>query len=150
MLNSDSEAEEKSVVAKPPKVKGRAASVKPPSTQPSTATRTTRGKATSQKQPLFILDSDDDGEEDADKDDDFRMGSDFEDEVPHDEEDEDEFGATLKSTGRSSRTATQASPKGKSGRGAATKKKAPAVVVDDDSDDGGFKAFGARTRTRRR
>ncbi|KAM5532461.1 hypothetical protein V8D89_013877 [Ganoderma adspersum] len=149
--NSDSEAEEKAVVAKLAKGKGRTGSVKPPSTQKSTATRTTRGKTTSQKQPLFILDSDDDGEEDADKDDDFRIGSDFEDEAPHDEEedDDDEFGPTLKSTGRS-RATTQASPKGKSGKGAATKKKAPATVVDDDSDDGSFKAFGARTRTRRR
>ncbi len=155
--NSDSDAEEKPVVvAKSTNGKGRAGSVKPPSTQKSIATRSTRGKTSSQKQPLFILDSDDE-EEDADKDDDFRLGSDDEGEAPHDDEDDDdddEFGATLKSlrsTGRSSRTATQASSKGKSSTGAAaTKKKAPAIVVDDDSDDGGFKAFGARSRTKRK
>nr|VWP02122.1 Pre-mRNA-splicing factor CLF1 (crooked-neck-like protein 1) [Ganoderma boninense] len=158
LLHSDSDAEEKPAVAKSTKGKGRAPSAKPPSTQKSTVTRATRGKTSSQKQPLFILDSDDE-EEDAVKDDDFRMDSDDEDEPPHDAEgddddDDDEFGATLKSlksTGRSSRTATQASSKGKSGTGtAAAKKKTPAIVVDDDSDDGGFKAFGARTRTRRK
>lgn len=152
-LNSGSEAGEQPVVARSTKGKDRASSIKPPSIQKSTATRSTRGKATSQRQPLFIADSDEE-EEYADKADDFQMGSDDEDEALFDEGDDEEFEATLKSlksTGRSIRTATQTSSKGKSSPGtAATKKKAPAVVVDDDSDDGGFTAFGARSRTRRR
>ncbi|KAI1789315.1 hypothetical protein LXA43DRAFT_585318 [Ganoderma leucocontextum] len=150
-FSSDSDADEKPVVAKSTKGKSQASSVKPPTTQKSTATRTTRGKKSSQRQPLFIADSDD-GDEDVDKDDDFRMGSDN-DEALHDEDEDedDEFGATLKSTGRSSRTATQASSRVKSSTGTtSTKKNAPAIVVDDDSDDGGFKAFGARSRTRKR
>ncbi|KAI0739561.1 hypothetical protein C8Q80DRAFT_188092 [Daedaleopsis nitida] len=133
-LVSDSD-EDVEPAAKPARGKsqGKSQGTKPPSTQSRSGTRT-RGRAGSQKQPLFI---DSDIEEDE-KDDDFDMGSD-----EHGKDgSEEEPVATLKSSKRG----TQGSSRGKSGG----KKKAPAIVVDDDSDEGGFKAFGSRTRTRRR
>ncbi|TBU28793.1 hypothetical protein BD311DRAFT_865160 [Dichomitus squalens] len=153
----DSDDDEEPFVSKPAKGKSQAKSqaVKPPSAQKSTATRATRGKAGSQRQPLFI-DSDDDVDDDGEgaagpvdyeQDDDFRMDSDP-DVGLYGEEEDDDPAATLKSTARSTRSGTQPSSKAKP---ATARKKAPAIVVDDDSDDGAtFKAFGARSRTRRK
>ena len=134
-LLASSDSDEKSAIKlSKEKSRARSQSVKPDSTQ---SKHTTRGRPGSQRQPLFI-DSDED-----DKDDDVDLSS--AGRVVDELDDEDETGATLRSTGRATRAR-----KGKEKDAGMKRMKTPAVVVDDDSDDGAtFKAFGARRGTRR-
>ncbi|KAI0631610.1 hypothetical protein C8Q77DRAFT_1272588 [Trametes polyzona] len=104
---------------------------KPPSSQ---RTRASSRKAT-EKMPLFIGSDVEEENEDL-------GGADLDDAFASEDED-DGPGATLRSTATRGGT-TQGTAAG--GR----RRRAPAVA-DDDSDDGAtFKAFGARTRSRRR
>ncbi|KAI0808103.1 hypothetical protein C8Q74DRAFT_1363528 [Fomes fomentarius] len=146
-LMSDSDEDEPA--AKPTRAKSRGGKSQsnPPSTQSSTlkSTARTRSKG-SQKQALFIDSDIEEVDEKDDDDDAFKLGSD--NEVLELDDDDEEPAATLKS--RSTARGTQASSRTRS-TAKGTTKKAPVVVVDDDSDDGAtFKAFGTRSRTRRR
>ena len=124
LVSEDSEEEKPVVKASKTRAPSRAQSAKPASSQ-AKSIRASK----SQRQPLFI-----DSDEDEDiKEDDATLATGIgrADSVV-------EMGGTRKTANR-----------GKE-RAASTKRKTPAVVVDDDSDDGAtFKAFGARTRTRR-
>ena len=139
-LVSDSEDEKVDVKPTRGKSQARGASAKPSSTQAKGTKRSTRAKgAGSQRQPLFI-DSDEDENGDGP---DGDVGQQH---ANRSDDDDDDMGGTPpKPAGRSKEG--QAKEK----KAAGSKRKAPAVVVDDDSDDGAtFKAFGARSRMKRR
>ncbi|KAL1943772.1 hypothetical protein VTO73DRAFT_4217 [Trametes versicolor] len=140
LVADDDDSDDDSMMTAPSKPASKKKS-QPKKSQPSRASSSQRSTKGTQKQPLFI-DSDIEEMDEKAGAGAGEFGSDLEVDVPG--SDDDEGPATLRSTATRGGT-TQASA------AAGRAKRRAAAVVDDDSDDGAtFKAFGARTRPRKR
>lgn len=140
LVADDDDSDDDSMMTAPSKPASKKKS-QPKKSQPSRASSSQRSTKGTQKQPLFI-DSDIEEMDEKAGAGAGEFGSDLEVDVPG--SDDDEGPATLRSTATRSGTTQASAAAGRAKRRAAT-------VVDDDSDDGAtFKAFGARTRPRKR